>query len=130
MNFRTFKTKIKELGFWVGNCFLQMCRSYGAFPHQPINSQLSTFNFQLLRCRSYGAGIFAGNCSLQRCRSYGAFSASTFNLQPSTFNFQPSTFNLQLSTFNLQPSSTVNLRPFDCSSFEEVQSANLGRFIM
>jgi hypothetical protein len=133
MNFRTFKTKIKELGFWVGNCFLQMCRSYGAFPHQPINSQLSTFNFQLLRCRSYGAGIFyrklfSTNMSL--LRSFFRFNLSILNLQPSTFNLQPSTFNLQLSTFNLQPSSTVNLRPFDCSSFEEVQSANLGRFIM
>jgi hypothetical protein len=105
-----------ELGFYGRNCFLQMCRSYGAFSRinlptfakATVGRQLfnsSTFNFQLLcasRFRSYGAWIlreelFPTDVPLLR---------SFFPNQPSNLRqgygrqatFQ--LFNFQLSTFN------------------------------
>jgi hypothetical protein len=103
MNFQTFKTKIKELGFWVGtvfykcvaptelefwvgNCFLQICRSYGAFQHQPINSQPSTFNLQLSTLK---ISLLRSWDFLQEIVLYKDVAPTElfrFNLQPSTFN--------------------------------------------
>jgi hypothetical protein len=64
--FSNFQNKNKRAWILGGNCFLQMCRSYGA--------------------GILGGELFSTNMSLLRSFSASTYQFSTFNLQPSTFN--------------------------------------------